>query len=211
MRKWTEIFIPNENRFYDYLLSQSSVTLEGLDILIQFLSELERGDEASILIKRMSELEKKGDAIRRNLISDLLSTFVTPLDREDLYDLSRCIDNVLDYADSTIKTMMIYRVEATRAMIEMVHALREAMSSLQSSIENIHGQPKLAIKHMVDSKKMENRIERMYRVANADLFHETDMHYIFKIREVYRHLSNAADRVDEAADVIGLIVIKGNV
>lgn len=210
MNKWKAIFRSHEGRFYDYLVDQAQVTLEGLRVLYRFMVEGDAGQEPS-LITTMSALEKQGDSIRRQLIDDLLSTFVTPIDREDLYDLSRCIDNVLDYADSTIKELVVYQIEATPEMLEMVKVLEAAAQNLNAAIGHMKDDLKLSLEHLIAAKKHENQIETIYRLANAKLFDSADVHYIFKVREVYRHLSNAADKLDEAADVMGSIIIKGNV
>lgn len=211
MKNWKEIFLPKENRFMEYLVRQTDATVSGVKLLYDFLSEQPEGAERDEFIHRMSVLEKSGDEVRRIIIQELLDTFVTPIDREDIYSLSRSIDDILDYADSTVKELVVYQVEPTDAMKEMVRILYEAVVFLRKSIEQMVQEPNGSIRDMVKAKKMENRIEEVYRKANAELFDMTDMNYIFKVREVYRHLSNAGDRADEAADIIGAIVIKGNI
>lgn len=62
--------------------------------------------------------------------------------------------------------------------------------------------------HLIRTKKLENRTEHLYREALVDLFKTTDTISIMKLREIYRHLSHAADRGDEAADIIGDILVK---
>lgn len=211
MKNWREIFISRESRFMDYLVHQSDVTVAGVKLLHTFLCEGPEGEQRDDLIREMSALEKSGDEIRRTIVQELLETFVTPIDREDIYALSRSIDDILDYADSTVKELVVYQVEPTQAMKDMVGLLHDAVVSLRKSIEQIVDEPNTCIQEMVAAKKKENQIEDLYRKANAELFDMTDMNHIFKVREVYRHLSNAADRADEAADIIGAIVIKGNI
>ncbi|MCL6547568.1 MAG: DUF47 family protein [Alicyclobacillus sp.] len=212
MSGWKDVlFVSREKRFIDYLLAQADATLAGLEVLHQYLLRQPEREAREALIADMSRLEKQGDAIRRQTIQDLRETFVTPIDREDIYALSRSVDDILDYADSTVKELVVYDVVPTPAMERMVDSLRQAVESLRSAIEHMLDDPDLSLDGMVEAKRMENRVEDLYRRANAELFGETDIHLIFKIREVYRHLSNCADRVDEAADIIGSIVIKGNV
>ncbi|MCL6454872.1 MAG: DUF47 family protein [Alicyclobacillus sp.] len=211
MKVWKDIFLPREGRFLQYLVRQAEVTVEGIDLLWAFVSEHPNGAVRDTMIERMSALEKDGDAIRKRIIQELLQTFVTPIDREDIYALSKSVDDILDYADSTVKELVVYHVEPTEAMVDMVRILRGAVVSLRRAIERMVAQPSGSIREMVATKKAENRIEDIYRRANAELFDMTDMNHIFKVREVYRHLSNAADRADEAADIIGSIVIKGNI
>ena len=148
-----------------------------------------KDSEAAMLLTRK---EKEADEARRILIDELNRTFVTPFDREDIFALSRAIDDVLDYAYSTVDEMEILNVEPTAYMQRIG----------------------VAGDHAQRSKALENRVESVYREALADLFSEVtgkDNDAIVKIlkqREVYRHLSNAADRGDEAANVIADIVVK---
>ncbi|MCL6516738.1 DUF47 family protein [Alicyclobacillus sp.] len=211
MKRLKEILLPRENRFVQYLMQQAEVTAEAVQLLQRFVTDRPEGAARDAQIERMSELEKQGDAIRRKIIQELLDTFVTPVDREDIYNLSRSVDDILDYADSTIKEIVLYEVEPTPFMVEMVATLCDAVVALRNAIRYMVDQPRRSVEHLVAAKKCENRMEDMYRRANAELFDLTDMHHIFKVREVYRHLSNCADRADEAADVIGSIVIKGSV
>ncbi|SFU87682.1 DUF47 domain-containing protein [Alicyclobacillus macrosporangiidus] len=211
MKRLKEILLPRENRFVQYLIQQAEVTVQGVRVLHRFVTERPQGEDRDEQIVRMSDLEKQGDDIRRLIIQELLDTFVTPIDREDIYNLSRSVDDILDYADSTIKELVLYHVDPTPEMVDMVAALYDGVVALRQAIQYMVDEPRRAVQHIVAAKKAENRIEDLYRRANADLFDLTDMHHIFKVREVYRHLSNSADRADEAADVIGSIVIKGNV
>lgn len=211
MKNWKNLFVPNEERFVSYLVEQAKVTSEAMGVLYQFLMQPSESNNQEELIATMSDLEKRGDALRKETIVNLLETFVTPIDREDIYALSRSIDNILDYADSTIKELVVYDVEPTAAMREMVSVLKESVTRLAHAVESMVKDPATCVEDMVFVKRSENRIEELYRTANADLFDMTDMNFIFKVREVYRHLSNCADRMDEAADIVGNIVIKGNI
>lgn len=211
MKNWREIFRSRETRFLELLVEQTQATLGGIKVLYEFVMEHPSGTDRQDIIRKMSLLEKQGDQVRRTIIDELLNTFVTPFDREDINSLSLSIDDILDYADSTIKELVMYDVDPTQAMHEMVQLLHDGVVALRSAVEHMLVDPEAAIQDMITTKRAENRIEDVYRRANAELFSMTDMHHIFKVREIYRHLSNSADRADEAADIIGAIVIKGNV
>lgn len=211
MKNWKDIFVPNDDRFVTYLVQQAQAASAAMGVLYQFLMQETGSSAIDDLISEMSLLEKQGDAVRKRAILELLDTFVTPIDREDIYALSRSIDNILDYADSTVKELVLYDVEPTTYMREMVGVLKESVSRLEHAVETMLKDPQACVQDMVFVKRAENRIEELYRTANAALFDMTDMNFIFKVREVYRHLSNCADRMDEAADIIGNIIIKGNI
>ncbi|MFV1858146.1 MAG: DUF47 domain-containing protein [Anaerolineales bacterium] len=195
------------NRFIELLIKQAEHTSEGLKILLAYVK---RPDED--LASRMTDLEKEADEVRRILIDELNRTFVTPIDREDIFALSLTIDDVLDYANTTIEEMELLDIDPTPHMERMVSLLSEAAAEIHRGVMRLERNPNVANDHAVRAKALENRTETVYREAIAELFHmPTDVDHIvemLKLREVYRHLSNAADRGDAAANVIGDIVVK---
>ena len=160
----------------------------------------------------LARKEKEADEARRILIDELNRTFVTPFDREDIFALSRAIDDVIDYAYSTVNEMEVFNVKATPFMLRIATLLRDAAYELLQAVNRFEEHPKVAGEHAQRAKALENRVENVYREALADLFRGADdlehVIMILKLREVYRHLSNAADRGDEAANVIADIVVK---
>jgi len=201
------IFKKRQNIFVQQILQQAQVALEGMDALKTYLTTQDPAAAALLDTK-----EKEGDEARRILIDDLNKTFVTPFDREDIFALSRTIDDVLDYAYSTVSELQILKVAPTPFMQTMAALLRDAANELFMAVNTLEEHPAVANDHAQRAKALENRVEGVYREALADLFSgaEDIPHVIkmLKLREVYRHLSNAADRGDEAANVIADIVVK---
>ena len=158
------------------------------------------------------QCEKDADEVRRILISELNRTFVTPMDREDISALSRAIDDIIDYAWTTVQEMELLHVSTTPHLQHMVSLLLEAAGEIHLAMLRLKEHPEVASEHAQRAKALENRAERVYREALADLFEgpagPKRVIVILKMREVYRHLSNAADRVDAAANIISDIVVK---
>lgn len=200
-------FRSNESNFYKLLGEQALKTREGLESLEAFMKE---GDES--YAKRVEALEKEADELRRILIDELNRTFVTPIDREDLFALSRTIDDVVDYAYTTLDEMVALDVRPNLHLQRLTSILREAAEELYLGVIQLKDHPQVALDHAARAKSLENRAESVYRSAVADLFKGPktveDIVGILKMREIYRHLSNAADRGDEAANIIGDIVVK---
>jgi predicted phosphate transport protein (TIGR00153 family) len=196
-----------ENVFLKLIHDQASLTLEGLDALKAYLDTGEPAASALLNTK-----EKEADEARRILIDELNKTFVTPFDREDIFALSRTIDDVLDYAYSTVTEMEVLKVAPTPYMLRMASLLRDAAYELSMAVDRLQDHPGVSNDHAQRAKALENRVEDVYREAIADLFSgaEDIQHVVkmLKLREVYRHMSNAADRGDEAANVIADIVVK---
>jgi len=200
-------FNRRRNIFIHLINQQASLTLDGMDLLKEYFSNPDPKTATALTVK-----EKEADEARRILIDELNRTFVTPFDREDIFSLSRAIDDVLDYAYSTVNEMVIFKVEATPFMLRMATLLRDAAFELSQAVERLEKNPRVASEHAQRAKALENRVEDVYREALADLFSTAidleHMILIFKLREVYRHLSNAADRGDEAANLLADIVVK---
>jgi hypothetical protein len=195
------------NRFIELLIKQAEYALEGLQVLLKYVRE---PDDA--LAEQLSTIEKDADEVRRILIDELNRTFVTPIDREDIFALSLTVDDILDYANTTIEEMALLDIEPNKYIERMVSLLTDAAREIYLGVQRLEDHPNVANDHAVRAKALENRVETVYREALADLFHRPrDVDHIvemLKLREVYRHLSNAADRGDEAANVIGDIVVK---
>lgn len=199
-------FKERESIFIKLIHDQAALTLQGMEALKSYMAE-DAGAAARIVAT-----EKEADEARRILISELNKTFITPFDREDIFSLSRTIDDVLDYAYSTVTEMEVLKVRPTAFMLRIASILRDAAYELLMAVDRLELHPEVANEHAQRAKNLENRVEDVYREALADLFSGAeDIKHVmkmFKSREVYRHLSNAADRGDEAANVIADIVVK---
>ena len=200
-------FRRNGPDFRKMLLDQAAKTLEGLQA---FENYARTGDVSQA--QRVGELEHEEDELRRILIDDLNRTFVTPFDREDIFALSRAVDDILDYAYTSIDEMQILGVESNDFVVRLATTLRESANEIYLAIQQLQEHPNVASDHAARAKAYENQAESIYREALTHLFDGVktvdDVVKVLKMREVYRHLSNAADRGDLAANVIGDIAVK---
>jgi predicted phosphate transport protein (TIGR00153 family) len=203
-----DLFKPKPDKFLILLVEQTRVTVKGLDLLKKYLTR-----QSKESARELSAAEKQADEIRRIVIEELMKTFVTPFDREDIFSLSREIDDVLDYANTTVDEMEILEVSPTPYMARMAALLLEAAQEIELAVERLQDKHySVASDHAQRAKSFENRVEAVYREAIADLFRgpKNIKHVMtmLKVREIYRHLSNAADREDTAANVIADIIMK---
>jgi len=202
-----DIFRRREDNFIRLLREQAKKTLEGLEHLEAYMEDQDESHAQAV-----RQAEKDADELRRILIDELNRTFVTPIDREDIFALSRTIDDILDYAYSTVDEMTLLAVEPNPYLQRMASLLRSAANEIHLAMERLERHPGVAVEHAMRAKALENRVERVYREAIADLFQHAEeiehVIYMLKVRELYRHLSNAADRGDETANVISDIVVK---
>ncbi len=200
-------FKQRPNHFLARLVEQATLTVSALEALQDYMNKPSEKNA-----QRIHRLEQDADEVRRILIDELNRTFATPIDRQDIFSLSRTIDDVLDYADSTIMEMEALSVKPNNYLVQMTGLLRDAAEEIRLSMERLENHPAVANEHATKAKALENRMEGVYREAIADLFRGTKNsdHIVemLKLREIYRHMSNAADRGDEAANIISDIVVK---
>ena len=202
-----KIFKKRRNIFLQRIQEQTNLTLEGVDLLLAYMINPD-----TKIADQLTAKEKEADEARRLLIDELNRTFITPFDREDIFALSRAIDDILDYAYSTMTEIVIFKVKPTEYMVQICTLLKESTFEMLKAVECLQDHPGVTAEHANRAKKVENKIENVYREALANMFKDTEdlkgVVKAMKMREVYRHLSNAADRSDEAANVLADIVVK---
>ncbi len=200
-------FKTRQTSILSLIVRQAELTLRGLEQLKEYMAS-----KNSLRAADITQTEKEADEARRILIDELNRTFITPFDREDIFTLSRTIDDMLDYAYSTVTEMEVLKVNPTQHMLRIVSLLRDAAFEIHLATLRLKDHPRVASEHAQRAKALENRVETVYREALAELFNgPEDVQHVVKMlkkREVYRHLSNAADRGDEAANAIADIVVK---
>lgn len=198
-----------EDKFVGMLVEQAQITVEGLRLLEKWLGKSELKDKA---IDQMRAKEVEADEVRRILIDELHNTFITPLDREDIFMLSLYVDDILDYCYTTVEEMQLLSIDADEYLMDMVKYTREATEELEMAFHTIFSNPRVAGEHAKRAKKIENEVEHLYRVAIGDLFTKAKdfgpLMEMLRRREVYRHVSNMADQADRAADILGMVVMK---
>ena len=188
----------------------------------------EKGDQ-------VRAMEKEGDDLKTRQMEVLSRAFATPLDREDIYRAIMAIDEILNYAKTTVRELEDLEIQPDHHMVEIVRLLRDGSYALKAGYAKLGTRPKEADTDAIAARKAERSVEKVYRAALVELFHVNspfdalgamaaaplatvlpgilnDYHLhimtVLKRREVYRHLSNTADRVENAASILHDIVVQ---
>lgn len=202
-----DLFHRKPNRFIARLLEQSAIVVDGTQALIDYMEKPTKKNAAVV-----REYEKQADEVRRILIDELNRTFVTPIDREDLFGLSRAIDDILDFAYSTTNEMDILNVAPNDYLRNMAELLHNGAEEIHLAMERLEHHPNVADTHAVRVKAIENRMDTLYAEALAHLFDDPhslkDVINMLKLREIYRHMFHAVGSTDQAANYINDIVMK---
>lgn len=193
----------NKINFFKLLQEQAEYIIQSVHALSSYTQNLNPSDAEEV-----KSLEEQADKKRFELIQDLDKTFITPYDREDIYMLSKSLDDILDYYKTTIKEMEIYQIGHSPELTEFLDVLEVASKDIYDAVCHMEKEPRDAMQYAVKAKKCENKVESLYRHSVAALLMSDDIKYIIKMREIYRHLSNCADRIDQASDLICHVLMK---
>jgi uncharacterized protein Yka (UPF0111/DUF47 family) len=202
-RRLFDRVFPKTPDFFKLLSEQCVHVGHTVNLLVEFMETF--APETGAQIKRD---EHEADAIKVRNIHILNEAFSTPIDREDIYRSINDLDEIVNYCKSTVNEMDALSITPDKFLLEMAQQLRDGVTSL------IHGYARLATTpaaaaHDADlARKAERRVEKIYRRALAELFQGDDYINMFKRREIYRHVSNAADRMAHCANTLHDIVVK---
>lgn len=189
--------------FFDLIETQTSLTVNGVQALCDYCDS--PTDENAAAVKGF---EISADDARRLLISEINKTFITPIDREDLFDLSCAIDDIVDYASTTIEELRIYKLAPDKYIKRMSNNILQLAKGILRAISHLEHNQDISSDEAIKVKKLENVANGLYHEALSELFEIDDVKKILKYRELYRHLNNAADKGDHAADVLLNIIVK---
>ena len=189
--------------FYNLLVRQTQVVRDAVQALCDFCENptQERGDFVKVK-------EKEADAVRRELVDDINRTFITPIDRDDLYRLSTSIDDLADYAWTTVKEIRIYDITPDAHLLTMARTLLKMADGLLVCTQKLEKDHAGVAAEATKVKKLENTLNVQFHQSIAALFEEDDIKKILKYREIYNHMNHAADKGDFSADILLDIVVK---
>ena len=189
--------------FYALLIRQAQVIRDAVEALCACCEDptQEKGDFVKVK-------EKEADAIRRELVDDINRTFITPIDRDDLYRLSTSIDDLADYAWTTVKEVRIYDIQPDKNLLTMAKTLLQMADGLLVCTEKLEKDHAGVAVEATKVKKLENTLNVQFHQSIAELFESDDIKKILKYREIYNHMNHAADKGDFSADILLDIVVK---
>ena len=202
-RRLFERVFPKMPDFFHLLAEQSVQVAHTVGLLVEFM---ETGDPE--IGKQIKADELEADRFKVRNIHILNESFATPIDREDIYRAIMDLDDVVNYCKTTVSEMDLLGVAPDKHTLNMAVRLKEGVAALVTGFAKLGTKPAAAAADTDAVRKAERRVEKIYRRALADLFQGDDYINMFKRREIYRHLSNAADRMAHGANTLHDIVVK---
>ena len=205
--------LPHDDHFFA-LMEESAKNLVRAGEELKKLPSCKTQKEREKAAKRIKDIEHEGDAITHRIFSELNSTFVTPLDREDIHELASALDDVLDHIDGCAHRFALYKItRVPKAVGSLIFVLRESIAELHhgvSLLRNLNEAEELQ-NSFKKVNEYENQADDLFDQAVADLFEkEKNPVQIIKIKEIFVGLETATDKCEDAANVLEGILIKHN-
>ena len=197
----------NEKQILVILDNLAKKGVEVSEAVVVMLSDLDNPEHH----KQIHILETEADSLVREIFSELNSTFITPLDREDMQRVASKIDDTIDHMDGIASRLYSYKITITPPYAldianELVNATKE-VELMTSKLQNMKN-PSTMIEHCRRTSAIEHTVDDLYKLAMSELFESTDAIQIIKLKDIYESMETASDRCQDVADVVEDIVLK---
>ena len=202
--------MPKEVKFYDLFEKSSANLVNAAHELAELLKNY---DNVQVKIKYITELEHRGDEITHQIMEHLHSTFVTPLDREDIALLTNSLDDMLDLIEDAANAMILYNVtqptDCAQKIADIIVNMAERLHKVMPLLRK-RKLMKQILQECVETNRLENEADELFRQAITQLFASAtpDPVEIIKWREIYEILEAATDRGEDVANVLEGVVLK---
>lgn len=200
--------LPKDRSFFDQFSEAGQNSLRAARMLDEMMSAW---PEDSGLAREILITEQEGDRITHDIIKRLNSTFVTPIDREDIYSLATRLDDVVDYVEEASDFLVLYNIEAPMSQaLELTRILVGCCEQLAAGLENLPSFRDLD-QYWIEIHRLENDGDRVSRDAVASLFSEgIDPMVVIRWKDMFAVLEKAIDATETAAHILEGIVIKNS-
>ena len=199
--------IPKDEKFFVMFKEMTVTIIEGAQLLKDMMDHFENPALSQKMIK---DVEHKADQLTHDIIKKLNKSFVTPLDREDIYALSAALDDILDLIDASAQRIVMYNVENTTPEAkELAFLIRKSCQTIDKAVALLGGKHEPIAEYCVEVNALENEADRVCREAISRLFdEEKDPIQLIKWKEIYETLERATDKCEDAANILESVVVK---
>jgi predicted phosphate transport protein (TIGR00153 family) len=201
--------LPREEKFYHLFHKQAEIISEAARLLLDGVcSGKARMAGAATEI---SVLEHRGDEVIHEVFHRLNQTFITPIDPEDIHNISSALDNVLDGIEDTSHRLVSYRIDPVPSnMVTLAEIVGRCAKAVQCAIDALEKNGG-TMEHCIEINRLENEADRIGRSAVVELFdNETDPIRLIKLKEVYEFFEATIDSCEDVADVLQNVVVKNS-
>jgi predicted phosphate transport protein (TIGR00153 family) len=199
--------IPSDQEYFVLFEKASANIQDGAELLKELLDNFEGVREKA---REIEEIEHRGDTITHDVVKKLNTTFITPIEREDILALASSLDDIIDLIHAAATRITLYKItEPTPQAKELGFLILKSVRELHRGISHMGKKMDGVYEHCVEVNSLENEADRVCRDAIAYLFeHEKDPITILKWKEIYETLETATDRCEDAANVLEGVALK---
>ena len=201
--------IPKEEKFFDLFDELANKIEDGGEL---FLDMVEHYVYSEPKIVRLKEMEHEADAITHKTYEKMHKTFLTPLDREDIYDLVNKMDSILDMIEASAARMFLYKVKVpAKEIIEQAKILNKSIKKVKQIVNAMRNMKnaKMIIDSCVEINTLENEGDIIMRMTMTRLFEqEKDPIELIKWKEIFERIEEAIDVCEDVANIVEGIVLK---
>jgi hypothetical protein len=202
-------FLPEEVNFFEFFDKHVVLIVSASEIFLETVSS-----DQIVINKELNPIKKiehDADDIVHRCLNALHRTFITPIDRDDIYNLISTMDDVLDSINSAYNCILIYQIKEStpelKQLAKLVHESALKVETLVTLLKNLN--PETASEICVEIHRLENEADDLTHKALAALFdNEKDAKNIIKWKEIYETLEDATDRCEDVADVVQEIILE---
>ena len=203
--------LPREENFLIYFNRTAEITVEAataLDALANDFTDVE------VKVGKIKHLEHEGDQVTHQSFALLSRTWITPIDREDIYALTNRLDDVLDLIDASAARLVLFKIPApTPAMRAQTHLILQSAQAIQRALGLLKDlkNSRAILDACIEINRLENEADAVYRGVIGRLFEkEKDPFTLLKWKEIYELLESATDACEDVANVLEQIVLKSS-
>lgn len=201
--------IPKEEGFFDLFEELVNKIEEGGDLFLDLVEHYEYSDQK---IAKLKELEHEADVITRNTYEKMYKTFLTPIDREDIYDLVNKMDSILDMVEASATRMSLYKVKVFASeIIDQARILNKAIKKLKCIVYAMRNMKnaKMILDNCVELHTLENEGDIVMRMTISRLFDcEKDPIELIKWKEIFERIEESIDICEDVSNIVEGIVLK---
>ena len=206
MARLSQLFAPNEREYFDLFEEAGANIVRATELLERMLDKWPDHGE---LARDVVVCEQEGDRITHDIIQRLNSTFVTPIDREDIYALASALDDIVDFVEEVSDFLGLYRIEAPMEQAqEMARILHQSARQLAQAIPRLRTFKDIR-HYTIEVNRLENDGDRVMREALASLFERgIDPMMVIRWKDIFERLEDAIDSTETAVHTLEGIIIK---
>ncbi len=201
--------LPREDKFFDYFQQQIDFICQASDLLVEGAAA--GNAHLASVAHQIRAIEEQADTVIHEIYTHLNSTFITPLDPEDIHSLSSHLDDVIDGIEDSVHRMLAYRIEPIPStVVELCRLVQSCGVALRLAFESL-AKNRPFMSHCIEVNRLEEAADQLGRTAVADLFqNEKDPVRIIKLKEVYEFLEQTTDYCEDVADALQNVQVKNS-